>query len=103
MIPSGFDFSGKYAKINKDPAAKLPYTFNYTKWLTEMPGESIVTSTWTPPTGITVVTDSIIGGKQTQVVVTGGTVGTTYILVNHVITTSGYEDTRRMEFTIVER
>lgn len=100
MIPSGFDVKGKFAKINKDPSASLPYSFDWTDWLEG--GDTIVSSTWTPPAGISVSNTSHTG-QVTQATVSGGTDGSSYVIENHVVTANGLEDSRRLEVNVVNR
>jgi len=64
----------------KDPGARLPYTHDWTDWLN---GETIVTSTWTADAGIVIA--SISNDATTaSVVLSGGTVGVTYKVVNRI-------------------
>jgi len=90
--------------FKKDPQASLDYGFNYTDWLAV--GETITTSTWaSTPAGLTVGTNSI-GTGITVVWLSGGTVGVTYSVTNHVTTTIGSihrEDDRTLEILIEER
>lgn len=51
-------------------------------------GTTISTSAWEAPTGITVDADSI-DGTATVCRLSGGTAGTTYILVNEIVTSAG--------------
>lgn len=86
----------------KDPQAKLDYTVDWTAWL--QTGETITTSTWTVPAGITQTTPapSISGGKTT-IWLSGGTVSTRYVLVNHIVTSQGREDDRSLPIDVMER
>ena len=69
----------------KDVNAILDYAVDWTSWLTG--GETISTSAWTVPTGITKVSDSKTTVKTT-VWLSGGTAGTSYELVNRIKTNS---------------
>lgn len=89
--------------MEKDPQAKLDYAIDWTAWL--QASETITTSTWTAPTGITkMVTpaESVVGGKAT-VWLQGGTVGQSYAVVNHIITSQGREDERTLLILISDR
>lgn len=76
----------------KDPDEFLDYKVDWSK---RLGSDSISASTWTTPSGISVVT-STFEPKYTVVWLSGGTVGTTYSFVNRVTTASG----RIMEQTI---
>ncbi len=105
MIPSGFDLAGKYAKINKEPTAILPYTIDWGAWLSAagLVGETITASVWTPEAGIVVVAESV-NGTETQVVLSGGADGSSYIVENHItLAPSGFQDSRRIEVVVVKR
>lgn len=107
MRASGFDLSGEFPKINKDPGAVLPYTLDWSRWLAEedLVGETIGNSTWeVSGTGL-VVDSSSTDGTKTQVVLSGGTVGTTYTVTNKIILTPtvAYKDERSFQVTIVQR
>lgn len=88
-------------KYKKDPSATLDYGFRWTTWLA---GDIIVDSSWTVPAGITVVSESFTT-EATTIWVTGGTLGESYTLVNHVETNSSpaREDDRTIIITIAEK
>lgn len=71
--------------FNHDPNADLDYGIDWRTngWLAA--GESIVTSTWTVPTGLTGHDDST-DGDVTIIWLRGGTAGTKYTVTNHIIT-----------------
>lgn len=109
MIQSGFDLSGTYPKINKDPGAVLPYTLDWADWLAEasLSGETIGNSTWevTGSDAALVVDSSSTDGTKAQVVLSGGTLGMTYTVTNKIVLTptSAYKDERSFQVTIVQR
>jgi hypothetical protein len=75
-------------------------------WLDDIAGEKVVTSTWTVPTGITKDSDGIdASGKVTTIWLSGGTVGATYDLINHVITdnATAREDDRTFKVKVKEK
>ncbi len=85
--------------VDKDPTAELDYGLDWSDWLGT--SETITTSTWTVPTGITVSTDSnhaedpnVPGGTDTKVWLTGGTAGTSYLVVNTIVTNQYRTDQR---------
>jgi len=85
--------------FDKDPSAVLDYQIDWTDWLALTPpgtADTISTSTWTVPTGITKASDSKTTVKTT-VWVSGGTAGQQYELVNRIVTVAG----RTAERTIV--
>ena len=71
------------ADFIKDPNAVLDYGFDWSDWLGN--AETIVTSTWINPDGITVVTSSN-SSEATVVWVSGGTAGKSYRLTNRIVT-----------------
>lgn len=75
----------------KDPDAKLDYGFDWSDWLGTT--ETITTSTWTVPTGITKISDSKTD-TLTTIWLSGGTHGANYSLVNHIKTNANREDDR---------
>lgn len=89
--------------MDKDPAAKLDYAVDWTAWL--QASETITTSTWTAPAGLTKMSspaESVVGGKAT-VWLQGGTVGQSYAVVNHIVTNQGREDERTILVVMVDR
>jgi len=89
--------------ITKDPSAELDYGFD---WLTDgwlATGETVITSTWTVPAGLTQITTGITGGTITVVWIGGGTVGTDYTLVNRIVTSAGRTDERSIIIRVRNR
>jgi hypothetical protein len=86
-------------KFTKDPDAVLDYQIDWAQWLTE--GDVIVASTFTPEAGITVDSTAFLD-TSTTVWMSGGTVGETYKVVNHITTDGGRQDDRTITFTIKE-
>jgi hypothetical protein len=97
----------------KDPSSILNYEIDWTNggandggandhgWLQ---GDTIKTSIWTLPTGITKVTDSTTTTKTT-IWVSGGTAGESYDVVNTITTNSTPSKTeqRTIRFEVQER
>lgn len=80
----------------KDPSDVLDYTRD---WSTDLvTGETISTSTWTVPTGITKDSDSNDDDTAT-IWLSGGTHGTDYEVANKIVTSAGrtYERTFRIQ------
>ena len=86
--------------MDKDPGAKLDYAVDWTAQL--QASETISTSTWTVPTGLTKVSEAISGGKAI-VWLSGGTVGVAYSVTNHIITNQSREDERTIPIVVVDR
>jgi len=77
----------------KDPQAEKDYTVDWTDWLG---ADSISTSSWALPDGITRVSDSTVAGnKLTRIWVSGGTPPNDYECFN-TITTAGGRTERAM-------
>jgi len=88
------------ATFFKDPDAKLDYTVDWSEWLAT--GETLSTSTFTVPAGITKVSESNTATTAT-VRLSGGTASTNYDVINAVTTSSGNEDHRTIRITVRER
>ncbi len=86
-------------EFRKDPQAILDYVIDWSDWLD---GDTITASTWTAPTGITVDSDSHTT-TATTVWLSGGTLGETYSLVNHITTAAGREDDRTIKIKVVSK
>jgi hypothetical protein len=72
----------------EDPGNVLDYSWDWSLWLAS--GDTIQTSTWTVPIGITQTTPNpSISGNVTTIWLTGGTVGQTYTVTNKVVTSQG--------------
>lgn len=84
------------AVFTKDPQAGLDYSIDWSDWLSN---DTIVTSTWTVPTGITKVTDTKTT-TVTTVWLSGGTVGQAYDVMNEITTTAGRKDDRTIRIRV---
>jgi hypothetical protein len=71
--------------FSKDPDEVKDYHIN---WATHLGTDTIVTSTWIVPAGITKVRDSSTTTTAT-IWLSGGTAGQQYHLVNHITTVGG--------------
>lgn len=76
--------------FNKDPDAIVKYRNDWRKHGAVPATVDITASTFTVPTGLTLVTDSYDGG-DTYYTLSGGTLWTTYEVVNHVTLDNGEE------------
>ena len=83
----------------KDPNAVLDYVNDWSEWLGT---DTISTSTWVVPTGITKDSDSKTD-TSTTIWLSGGTAGTRYTVVNRIVTVGGRTEDRSLVFSVVER
>lgn len=83
----------------KDPDAVLDYTIDWSTWLGD---DTIATSGWTVPTGLTEDSDSNTTTTAT-VWLSGGTVGTVYTVTNEITTAGGRTDDRSIQIFVTER
>jgi hypothetical protein len=86
----------------QDPDERVDYARDWQASGDLVDGDTIVTSTWTPDTGITVVSDSHTDTVAT-VRVSGGTAGNRYGITNHIVTASGQEFDHTLWFLIGEK
>jgi len=91
------DERGEY--MTKQAGERLDFTID---WTVELAGDTIVTSTWVVPTGITQTTPVPSNTDQTTTIwLLGGTVGAEYELVNTVVTAAPRTFTRSLRVKIV--
>jgi len=88
------------AQLIKDPNAILDYGFDWSEWL--QTDETISTSTWTVPTGVTQASTQRTD-TQTKIFLSGGTVGQTYRITNRIVTNQTRQDDRSILIKIIER
>lgn len=86
----------------KDPAARLPYTWNWTPWLAEI-SDTIDIATVAVPDGLTAVDAPVVDGGFVTQRVEGGTLDEAYRMVCRITTVGGLIDERHIDLTIVER
>lgn len=84
----------------KDPDAVLDYAFDWSDWLAT--SETISTYTLTVPSGITLDSDSRVGGAVVCWF-SGGAEGNVYSIVCHIVTDAQREDDRTMFIRIQQR
>ena len=90
----------------KDPQATIPEGFDWTAYLAALGSAvTISTSTWAytgADTALTLANDSIVTGSlKTQVFLSAGTVGLTYVVTNHVTTSSSPTVTDERSFELL--
>ena len=79
----------------KDPDEDLDYDIKWGPRIDQDNNETIVTSTWDIPSGVTThdqaINNSYLidGGPRTKIWIAGGTIGQTYEFTNHVATSAG--------------
>jgi hypothetical protein len=104
---------GLLPSITKDPDAVLDYKMAWKDWLD---GDTIATSTWTIPTGLTGSSQAINSGATvtiegivhpvssvTTTWLTGGTAGLRYRVTNRVVTAGGRTDDRSFDVIIADK
>jgi hypothetical protein len=74
--------------ISWDPKAPSEVASYRVLWATELGSDTIATSTWEVPTGITKDSDSFTSNTAT-IILSGGTSPVTYTLKNTIVTTGG--------------
>lgn len=84
----------------KDPGALLDYTRDWTAWLSA--GETISTSQWIVPAGLTLENQTNTTTKAT-VWLSGGTVRTLYQITNRITTNQGRTDDRSIWIYVTEQ
>lgn len=84
----------------KDPDSVLDYGFDWSDWLAT--DETISTSSWTVPDGITEDSDAKTTIK-TSVWLSGGTAGETYEIINKIVTNQSRTDERTLSIRVVQR
>lgn len=93
----------RITKFYHDPQAVLDYGKNWATWLEE--GETLVSSDWSVPDGITLVQQSYAPTGQTVVRIAAwtSTVGDSHIITNHVASSDGQEEDSSYEIVIREK
>lgn len=89
--------------IDKDPQAELDYKFDWSAWLSSMgDSDTISSSTWTVPAGITKGATSNTT-TITTVWLSGGTDGAVYNVVNRIVTAAGRTEERTLVVRVRQR
>jgi hypothetical protein len=82
--------------FTKEPTEVLDFSIGWSDWLN---GLTIASSSWSGPSGITIVTSSI-SGTDTIIRLSDGTWGETYELFNTIVASDGETETRSIIITI---
>ncbi len=85
------------SSFSKDPNAVLDYYIDWSDWMTS--GDSITASAWATESGIT-IDDSSYSGDIACVWLSGGTVGCSYRVTNHITTVGDGSNHREEDRTI---
>jgi hypothetical protein len=80
----------------KDPSAVKDYSIDWSAWLA---GDTISTSTWTVPAGITKDSDTKTN-TFTTIWLSGGALFSRYRLTNRIVTTGGRTEDRSIEIIV---
>lgn len=83
----------------KDPNAVVDYRIDWSKWLTD--GDTIATSEWTVPAGVTMTTEYNDDTSAT-IWLSGGTAGENYSLTNRITTSGGRTQDRTIIIQVKE-
>lgn len=86
----------------KDPNAIKSWRWDWSGWLTSLGADTIATSTFTVPAGLTKVSESNTTVTAT-VKLSGGTVGELYAVTNHITTVNGDTEEASMYLKVVEQ
>ena len=84
----------------KDPDAKLTYGFDWSDWLAL--DETISASSWIVPSGLS-QSGTEMNATSTAIVLSGGSVETSYIVTNRIVTASGLQEDRSFILKVIER
>ena len=87
-----------YQRLNKQVSAELDYEIDWSKWLET--GDTIAASSWAALSGMTEVGTTHTTTTAT-IIVSGGTIGVTYALVNTITTANGLVDHRTIGVTVI--
>ncbi len=88
--------------LTKDPDGKMDYVIDWAAWLD---GDTISTSTWSVPSGITKSSSPAASNTTTTATIwlEGGTAGQDYDVINSIVTAAGREDDRTFRVTLKEK
>jgi fructosamine-3-kinase len=89
------------ALAEKDPDATLEFGRDWSTWLAAS-GDTIVTSIWLVPAGLTVVDESNTA-TVALVWLSGGTAGQSYVITNRITTAQNRTDDRSIQIVVRQR
>lgn len=85
---------------SKDPGATLDFAIDWS--INLVPGDTITSTTWTVPGGLTKVKDSVAGAKAV-VWLAGGTAGQIYTVTCRIVTAQERIDERAIAIRVGKR
>jgi hypothetical protein len=85
----------------KDPNSEVDFVVDWSRWLAIRDSDTISTSTWVVPSGIT-KTDDTHTTTTATIWLSGGTLGQTYDVVNRVTTAAGRIEDHTLTIYITE-
>ena len=88
------------SQYTKDPDAVLDFAVDWSEWIEGQ--DTIVTSVWESPDGLTTADPDLDGAKAT-IWLSGGVANMTYRVVNRVTTSAGRVDDRTLRVRVAER
>jgi hypothetical protein len=87
----------------KDQQAHLDYSVNWSRWLADVPGDSISNMYVGKTDGIAVTAQGIVNGAITAVMAKDGVIGITEAITIKISTTRGRSDERTIRLFVRER
>lgn len=105
---SGFEITNQGINIDKDVAAQLTYTFDWSEWLEN--GDTVASVEYdaaarrNDPTPIEIVSEGIADNStDTYVELRGGQTDKTYVITAKITTANGLVDRRNFRVNVVNR
>ena len=86
-------------RYDKDPGARLDYTWGWSQWLADV-SDTISSATVTVPDGLTAVGSPVVDDTAVTQRVEGGALNTEYRMVCQITTVDGLIDQRTIYLTI---
>jgi hypothetical protein len=99
IVRKGASMADHIKEFIKDPDAVLDYAPDWTTWLD---GDTIDTSTWTVPAGVTSESEDFTT-TSTVIWLSGGTAGESYRITNRIVTAGGRTDDRSLLIRVADR
>jgi hypothetical protein len=84
--------------VYKSPTGRKRVELDWRPWLA---GETITSSSWTVPAGLTDDGHSESGG-ETTIFLTGGSLATVYVVTNTIVTSDGRNEDRSFEVSVLQ-
>ena len=101
IIARGQMIDQETPQLTKDPNAREPFEIDWKTWLN---GETLLSSIWIVPPGLTFDAPSVTNNDtRAKVFLAGGQIGRTYRVVNRIVASSGRGTDQSFNLTIRER